>query len=228
MRIQELTLYTSQLEKQKLFYRDTLEFNLIQESEISVSFQVGKSILAFEYREDATPYHFAINIPSNQEELALKWLKARVEILKDASFEIQDFENWNAKAIYFYDADQNIVEFIARKNLNNWSGKAFDASALMEISEIGVPSDRIQNIYSQITEHVMLEIYDGGFERFCALGDEHGLFICINKNVKDWFPTNDKAYSSEFHIKLSHHDIEVAFQFVNGYIIRIPDRYILN
>lgn len=228
MKIQELTLYTSQLQKQKQFYKEVLELQLIHQSLTSVSFKLGRSLLHLEYKPDATPYHYAINIPANQEEAALQWLKARVDILKDENYEIQDFNDWNARAIYFYDEDQNIVEFIARKTLNNGSEKTFDSNALLEISEIGIPSENIKNIYSQITDHVPLEIYDGGFDRFCALGDEHGLFICINKNVKDWFPTNDKAYSSEFHIRLVHQDIEVAFQFVNGYIIRIPDRYILN
>lgn len=228
MRIQELTLYTSQLQKQKQFYQEVLELQLIHQSLTSVSFKLGRSLLHLEYKPGATPYHYAINIPANQEEAALQWLKSRVDILKDENYEIQDFNDWNARAIYFYDEDQNIVEFIARKTLNNGSEKNFDSSALLEISEIGIPSENIKNIYSQITDHIPLEIYDGGFDRFCALGDEHGLFICINKNVKDWFPTNDKAHSSEFHIRLVHQDIEVAFQFVNGYIIRIPDRYILN
>lgn len=228
MKIQELTLYTSQLQKQKEFYTEVLELQLIQESDKSISLQIGESVLTFIFNVDATPYHFAINIPSNQEVLALNWLKSRVAILKDDVHEIQDFEDWNAKAVYFYDRDQNIVEFIARKNLNTWSGKPFESSSLLEISEIGIPSNNINHIYSQITEHVSLEIFDGGFERFCALGDEHGLFICINKNVKNWFPTSDKAYSSEFHIRLHHQEIEVVFQFVKGYIIRVPDRYILN
>ncbi|MFK8101936.1 MAG: hypothetical protein AB8G15_05420, partial [Saprospiraceae bacterium] len=45
-------------------------------------------------------------------------------------------------------------------------------------------------------------ITNGAVEQFCAIGDEHGLFICIAKEERDWFPRNDKAYSSPFDLKL--------------------------
>jgi hypothetical protein len=69
---------------------------------------------------------------------------------------------------------------------------------ILEISEIGIPVDNIQRAHKLLSLHGELDIYDGGFQRFCAIGDAHGLFICIDKNVKDWFPTHDIAFSSDF------------------------------
>lgn len=83
MKIKELTLHTTQLERQSHFYEETLGFEKINQATDRVSFKVGDSILTFIQRDEFTPYHFAINIPSNQVKAALTWLKQRVNILKD-------------------------------------------------------------------------------------------------------------------------------------------------
>ena len=100
--------------------------------------------------------------------------------------------------MYFYDKDHNIVELIARKNLKNESDSAFDQNSFLEISEIGIPVKDIKPVFNRLNTTCGLDVFDGNFERFCAIGDDSGLFICVNKLVKDWFPTNDKAYSSDF------------------------------
>jgi catechol-2,3-dioxygenase len=115
MKIQELKLYTSRHKKQAAFYSNVLNLNILEQTEKSVSFQIGNSIVHFEKKMDATPYHFAINIPANKGEEALVWLKSRLSILKDGKDEIIDFTAWNAKAIYFYDEDKNILNSLLEK-----------------------------------------------------------------------------------------------------------------
>jgi catechol-2,3-dioxygenase len=212
MQIKKLKIYTANLAAQSQFYAEILGLEKLGSTQKTVSFKMGKSVLEIESSLSATPYHFAINIPSNQEMEALNWLKDRLEILKDGSNEIHDFVAWNAKAMYFYDPDQNIVEFIARKNLDHRSETAFDQNALLEISEIGLPTDDIEKEFNRLNKNLGLEIYSGNFDRFCAIGDENGLFICVDKNIKDWFPTNDKAYSSNFEMILRHN--EKAYEIV--------------
>jgi len=119
MKINELKIYSSRFDKQIAFYSGKIGLKLIEETEYEAIFQIGKSKLIFKKSERFQPYHFAINIPANKENEALNWLKQRVEILRDGNYEIQNFDSWNARAIYFYDEDKNIVEFIARKNLKN-------------------------------------------------------------------------------------------------------------
>ena len=61
-----------------------------------------------------------------------------------------------------------------------------------------------------------IEIYDGGFGNFCAIGDEIGLFICVNKDRKAWYPTQDRALPSEFELKLLEEDRPHEIAFKNG------------
>jgi catechol-2,3-dioxygenase len=215
MQIKKLKIYTANLAAQSQFYAEILGLEKLGSTKKTVSFKMGKSVLEFESAPISTPYHYAINIPSNQEMEALKWLKDRVGILKDGSNEIHDFVAWNAKAMYFYDPDQNIVEFIARKNLDNNSETAFDQNALLEISEIGLPTDDIEKEFNLLNKNLGLEIYSGDFDRFCAIGDENGLFICVNKKIKDWFPTNDKAYSSNFEMIMGHNEKAYEIEYKN-------------
>ncbi|MEG3659306.1 VOC family protein [Arenibacter palladensis] len=215
MKIQELTLYTTNIESQSEFYSQVLGLKIVKKSSKCVSFQVGNTLLHFEFNKTATPYHFAINIPANKDKEALLWLKSRLSILKDGQDEIIDFRAWNAKAIYFYDQDLNIVELIARKNLKNESDQKFGPEQFLEISEIGVPTRDIENVFSILSGVMDIEIYDGGFGNFCAIGDETGLFICINRDHKKWYPTQDKASPSEFELKLSQNGKTYSIEFKN-------------
>ena len=214
MKIKSLKLYTSNLSKQVKFYSTKIGLKIIEQSATQAKFRMGNSIFTLIENKDFKPYHFAINIPSNQEKEALNWLKSRVEILKDEDHEIQDFDFWNAKAIYFYDPDKNIVELIARKNLSNESQEAFSSNSLLEISEIGVPVSDVESTYKALKEIAEIPIYSGGFERFLAVGGEQGLFICINKNIKKWFPTGDEAYSSPFEATIESNGAEHELEFI--------------
>jgi catechol-2,3-dioxygenase len=215
MKIQELTLYTSNIDGQTEFYSQVLGLEIVKKSPKNVSFHIGNSLLQFEQKKEATPYHFAINIPANKEEEALQWLKSRITILKDEQDEIIDFRAWNAKAIYFYDHDKNIVELIARKNLKNESDQNFGPEQFLEISEIGVPTRDIESEFSILRNAMGIEIYDGGFGNFCAIGDENGLFICINKEHKKWYPTNDKAFASNFELLMQEKGKQYQVDFKN-------------
>lgn len=201
MKIKKLILSTSNLAAQVSFYRDTLGFQLTSEDSTCAEFRTGNSILRFEVSENHTPYHFAFNIPSHQEADAQEWLRERVSILDFESEEIIRFESWNARAIYFYDQDQNIIEFIARRNLGYEDIVPFSVNSVIEISEIGVPVEDIVPVYEHMQTELYLPVYSGSTERFCAIGDERGLFIVINKNVKtSWFPTEDSPKSSDFKV----------------------------
>jgi len=216
MQISELVLYSSNLKAQKEFYSNVLNIPLNSESENHIDFIIGHSLLRFKYKPNSKPYHVAINIASNKEFEALNWLKDRVTILKHFDEEIIGFISWNAKAIYFYDADKNIMEFIARKNLKTDTTKTFNSNLLLEISEIGVPVNSIEQVYKTLHNTCDLGVYFGNFNKFCAIGGERGLFIVINKNSKNWFPTNDKAFASEFNVKIIANKQQYVFDFSKG------------
>jgi catechol 2,3-dioxygenase-like lactoylglutathione lyase family enzyme len=218
MKIKQLILYTPHLEEQTDFYKKVLGFPIIEEHHNHSSFQVGSSVLSFHYRETSTPYHFAINIPNNQEKEAMNWLKQKgIDILRnEENEEMIDFKDWNARSMYFYDKDNNIVELIARKNQSSKSNAVFRAQSMLCISEIGVPVDKVEKAYNDLNQIKRLPIYSGDLGRFCAAGDENGLFIIIDKAKKKWYPTDDVAHSSYFRIEGDYN-----IEFANGKIKKV-------
>lgn len=214
MQISELTLFTTNLEAQKAFYTTVLELPLLFADAEKFTVKMGVSSLTFVKREHTHPAHFAINISSYKIQEALLWMQKRTEILLCEGKLIADFSNWNAEAFYFYDADRNIVEFIARKDLNIVNTHPFSVSDLQSISEIGIATDDLKLVYDQLNTLRPIEIYDGNFDRFCALGNAEGLFILVHTNKKKWFPTNEKIKTADFHITGDYN-----FAFVNGKIV---------
>jgi len=204
MKIKELKLYSNHLNEQKEFYVSLFELNLVKESASSFTVKMGDSLLSLIKSDDNPYYHFAINIPSNQIEGALQWLKQRVEILPFENEEIVDFVNWNAKSIYFYDASKNIVELIARKKLNINHNEEFSAKRFLHISEIGYPTNDVKKTYHLLNTNYNLDKYDCDEKRFCAIGDEYGLFIVVNYNLKKWLPTGDEALPFPFEIHFNN------------------------
>jgi catechol 2,3-dioxygenase-like lactoylglutathione lyase family enzyme len=214
--IKELTLYTQNLVEQIDFYSNVLEFELVYKSKTECSFKLGNSMLTFKIHENTGPYHFAFNIYSNMMQEALNWLKERVELLSFNNKEIVNFESWNAKALYFYDSDKNIVEFIARKNLKMDSNLPFSSKSIINISEIGIASGTMRKTYNEISALKPIELYSGDLDRFGALGNEEGMFILANPIRKKWFPNDDNIHQSNFIVKGDYN-----FEFRNGNIIEI-------
>lgn len=201
MSFSRLILNTDCLQAQKVFYTETLGFPLVQAEQTSFSVEIGKTRLQFRATDQAEPTHFAINIPSKGTALALAWLKERLSILPFAGKDIVDFSNWNAEAIYFHDPGGNIVEFIARRNLAIPTPPSFAISQCTCISEVGIGTRDIERIYHQLNEVIQIPIYDGSFDRFCALGYEEGLFIVVNYEKKKWFPTDELISASAFEVE---------------------------
>ncbi len=213
MLIKQIILYTNNIQRQKQFYADILDFELVFSSNDRIDFNVGNSILSFQYKAYFNAAHVAFNIPSNAITQALEWLQKKVVILPYDKKLISNFESWNAQAIYFYDADNNIMEFIARKDLNVISEDSFSSKSILSISEIGMVTNRIEPIYQSIKDMRDIPIYSGNLHRFCALGNAEGLFIIINKSQKKWYPTQEEARTSDFIIKGDYN-----FCFEEGHI----------
>jgi catechol-2,3-dioxygenase len=216
MNFEKITIYSANLAAQKVFYTETLGFELLAEKPHCFSLKTGKTVLQFVEKQAATTYHYAFNIPSKQGGEALAWLKKRVAVLAWNGADLVDFSDWNAEAMYFYDKDDNIVEFIARKNLNIPTIAKFDASQVMEVSEMGTPTKNVQGVYDRLSQFFSIEKYSGDFSRFAAMGDEHGLFIVIDNQQKKWIPTDDEAYFSPFEVRLKHGNNRFELKYENG------------
>ena len=216
MQIKELILFTQDIQRQKSFYQKVLGMKQLVDSKQEIAFEVGASVLTFRYRRDAKPNHIAFNIPSNRIEQATSWLAQKSLAIQTNDHAITTFSDWNAQAVYFYDPDDNIMEFIARAEISPTGDLGFSAESILSISEIAMATNSIEKIYHAINEIQPIPIFDGDFDRFCALGDHHGLFILIDKNNKKWYPTDDTAYSSEFIVKGDYN-----FKFEDGIVKQI-------
>ncbi|WP_299156120.1 VOC family protein [uncultured Christiangramia sp.] len=218
MKIHKLCLYTSDVRRQYSFYKDDLGMEIINYEEDSFEVQCGFSILRFEFKENSVPTHFAFHIPDEQEQEALNWLKTVVPVLKYNDEQIIDFSNWNAKSVYFYDKDRNIVEFISRRNFSKPEQGIFTAENIVGIAEIGLATSNIKETFKQLNVENNLHKYDGYYEHFCAIGEDSGLFIVVNKHNKEWFPTNDNADPSDFKLNFEHENKQFQLKFENDTI----------
>ncbi|RMF57651.1 MAG: hypothetical protein D6748_10715 [Calditrichaeota bacterium] len=194
MRIKELQLETHLLKELKHFYNVLLGFQLLREKKDAFTVKIGHSHLTFlTAQEGEEPfYHFAFNIPENQIIEAAGWVSQKIPLITVNEEEIFVFPSWNAHSIYFFDPAGNIVEFIARHNLKNASRKKFSAKSVLNISEIGIPTDNVKLFVNQLQQELSLPVWYGHEGDLIALGDEEGLLIIVPLGRK-WFPTDKPA-----------------------------------
>jgi catechol-2,3-dioxygenase len=196
MDILKLEILSHDLKETERFYHDILGFNVIHTSHHEISFQAGTTALTFKYVETIRPvYHFAFNIPNNKLDEAFKWTQDRVEIMDvTPGNKIADFVNWNARSIYFYDNNGNILEFIARYELDNKSDADFSAASILNISEIGVATDDVATQCDKLITQFDLPVFSKQprLPNFTAMGDHNGLLILSIQN-RHWYPTEKLA-----------------------------------
>ncbi len=199
MLLKEIKLQANEPAVLHNFYKEILEFPVSCEDNC-LEVTAGKSKLIF-YKTDlpVNPfYHFAFNIPSNKFEEAFQWMKNKVELLwlQDYKSYIADFVNWKARSFYFLDPTGNILEIIARFDLNDISEEIFSCKLIRNISEIGLvfPEDNFQNNINKLLQQYPLPYFakQPPLPKFKALGDDEGLFIIVSEN-RVWFSTKNTA-----------------------------------
>jgi catechol-2,3-dioxygenase len=202
MKFAEVRLPAKNIEALAEFYGSTLNLPILQRSDAEVHFQVGGSRLVFVRQSfplpspnlslgerDFAPQHFAFNIPEHRLEDAKAWLQARCELISDeAGNDVTYHENWNAHSLYFYDHDGNIGELIARHTQPESHTGAFDASALLCISEVGIVTDDPSATARLACERLNAQVYRTKLnDTFVPVGNESGLFIIV-KSSRRWYP----------------------------------------
>src|SRR3954465_10305485 len=121
MLIRELHIETADLDGTIDFYQKRIGLVVVYQDDLKAGFLIGSSILYIHFRKDSFAlYHIAFNIPCNKIHEANDWLKSKADpIVLDNGSSIVDFRNWNAESVYFLDNNNNILEFIARRDLKN-------------------------------------------------------------------------------------------------------------
>jgi catechol-2,3-dioxygenase len=190
MNIQELELLTVDLEAQRDFYSNILELPT-EPTSSRLLVKAGRTEIRF---TQAPPdfdgaYHFAFNIPENQYLTAKKWISSRVPLLRDKSGkEDFEFESWNSDSVYFLDSAGNILEFIARHALQNVIEGNFSSAQILNVSEIGLPSENVIGLANELCTKLGLSVFkQEPNETFTPIGDDHGLLILPAQN-RIWMP----------------------------------------
>ncbi len=224
MKILAITIETNDLDKTTQFYSEILQFDLCYKSELEVHYKIGHSLLKFVKTAHATAiYHYAFNIPSSLLESALNWARQRLEVIKNPTDQlITTFENWNAQAIYFYDNNGNLVEFIARYDRDESSKSAsFDPSKIESISEIGIVTAEPMGLAADWIKQYGLSYFEKSppTKDFLALGDDEGLLIVVSPQ-RNWYPTNIPARQTTTSIEFEIQDTTISLSTAQSNIER--------
>lgn len=216
MKINQIQIKTSDIQKTTLFYQEILGLFILEKDQKSVSIQAGNSILKFvEDPQFDSIYHFAFNIPNNKLEEAIAWIKNKIDLLviEDKNV-IARFENWNANAVYFYDNNGNLLEFIARHDLDNNQSTPFDSKSILNISEIGIVNETPLELANQLIEKHELEFFDKNpnSELFSAVGNDEGLLIIVQPN-RNWYPTQISAASNKTAVQIENNGDLIELNF---------------
>ncbi len=192
MFIQSLHLLTNDLAATKKFYTELLQTPIIKKSEQYISFAFGHSTLSFHASYENDPfYHVAFSIPNNKLDEALKWVGEKTNILPYSEKEIiADFIGWNAKAFYFHDNNQNILEFITHYDLKTSSTQSFSTALITGICEIGITVEDVGHACHEFNTLFHIPYFEKGprLQDFAVMGDADGMFI-VSKTGRGWLPT---------------------------------------
>ena len=187
MDIRAITLHCDSLEAQRRFYEGVLGLPAKLERD-GLTVTVGASELRFRQQVGFTgQYHFAFTIPRNQFQIAATWLEKRTPLIPDATGQTRfPPGEWNAENVYFYDPQGNIVELIARHELEN--DKHF--GGLLKplcISEIGLSFQDVLGTIRWFADTLGVGTYKSFSDTFAPIGDAHGLVIAVREG-RTWFP----------------------------------------
>jgi hypothetical protein len=192
MNLTRLELLTANLSTQKEFYENILELPVTLTSS-NLKVNAGQTELIFTQApaDFDGAYHFALNIPENQFQAAKKWISERIPLLREESGKDEfNSENWNSDSVYFKDTAGNILEFIARHNLKNGVGRDFDSRQILNVSEIGLPSENVIGFANELCTSLNLSVFkQEPNETFTPVGDDKGLLILPIKN-RIWIPNS--------------------------------------
>lgn len=190
MNITYLELATTNVQAQNDFYSRVLDLP-VKRSDTKVEVHVGTTNLIFTQAEPGFDgaYHFAFNIPANQLAAAIQWSSGRFPLLHDdTGKEIFDSKSWNSDSVYFKDAAGNVLEFIARHEMKNTVDGDFDNTQILNVSEIGLPSENVVGLANDLCTKLRLSIFrQEPNETFTPIGDNDGLFILPIKD-RIWMP----------------------------------------
>lgn len=205
MQLQEIQIYSRDLQGTIRFYHKVLGLKIAEQSPHKISFIAGASILTFYPSATIAPvYHFAFTLPNNKLKAAFTWAKRRLRLLWITPHrQIADFSNWNARSFYFQDNNGNILEFIARYSLDNALTGRFSGSSVFSISEFGIVVPDVSRFCNELMNRYAIPVYSRQppQDHFTVLGNDEGLLIIVQRE-RPWYPTAIEAQPFPFRLTI--------------------------
>jgi catechol-2,3-dioxygenase len=190
MNITRLELAARDLQEQHEYYANVLAMP-VSLTTGKMEVRAGRTDLIFTQAETDFDgaYHFAFNIPKNQFGAAKEWIASRQPLLHDVEGKDEfTSKTWNSQSVYFKDPAGNVLEFIARHALDNEVDEEFDARKILNVSEIGLPSENVVGFANGLCQTLGISPYkQEPSETFTPVGDENGLLILPIKD-RIWYP----------------------------------------
>ncbi len=205
--IRHLRLLTdTPLAEMKAFYHGALGFEVATEQNRSITFRTGDTGLTFSLADAPAGhpfYHFAFNIPENKLLRARQWQLERTPLfltpdnLRDPDYpdDVRHFRHWNAHSVFFFDPARNVVEYIARHDLDNAAEGDFGTDDILYASEIAFVTNDVPALAGELQTSFGLPQYRRGNDHFRAIGDENGLLLVFEtgRQIGDRLAGDDRG-----------------------------------
>lgn len=207
MKIVELTLPTTNIDRQQTVFSEILGFPCNRQSESQLSIECGATSLNFTASDRQFYYHYCFLIPPGCIESAIEFLDKRLfEPLPYNEERIVEFGS--GRAVYFFDGDGNLAEFIERPSLGHPTQSSFDIRDVIRLNEIGVPSENPKELANELISKYGIDLVGDGVLRddFVWCGDYEGVFV-IPKIGRNWLPCDKPAEPN---------DLDVVFETNSG------------
>ncbi|WP_234733722.1 hypothetical protein [Tellurirhabdus bombi] len=204
MKIIQFELLTNDLNSTQDFYAGKLGLPLLARRADSYLFQVGWSSLLFRLTDQpVASYHFAFNVQPGTLDQLVNRLPLSFLDAGQPGEPIAHFPDWKARACYFQDPNDNVVELIERRDAA-YAGALF--SPIQGISEVGLVTDDVPSLSRQLTTAYNLEQFDKTLpkEDFNAIGDDFGLFI-LSQTARKWLFTDIPALAQHSRVLFTDH-----------------------
>ncbi|MCZ6837307.1 MAG: hypothetical protein O7G85_16145 [Planctomycetota bacterium] len=192
-RFRTMRLHTAaDLGEMKQFYQGLLGFEVLDEQDGEITFKAGLTKLTYmtttkEY--DRPWYHVAFNIPENKLWKAREWQLQRTPLKQRSPGsmthpdypDVANFWKWNAESVFFWDPANNLLEYIARHDLDNAAPGEFTSKDILYASELGFMVEDAPGMAKQVEKALSLNPYREGNARLTPVGDEYGLLLIFGK-----------------------------------------------
>ena len=224
MKIIDLTLCSTNLEATKRFYVSRLCLPMLSQSTAHLTVLVGWTRLTFRLVDQpVAPYHLAINVPRGSLEVLMYYYDLDFLSTQAIGKTIADFPSWRARSCYFYDASGNLLEFIARTDLNLDDPNLMLPDLFQSVSEIGIATEDVLHTSQQIQHRFGVKLFDKSspVADFSALGTDSGLFI-LSKIGRNWLFSDTPAGLNYCRVRFTHDADGVVHQLYSYEVNRLP------